>query len=304
MTRPPTILALRCPECGYGVDVLRHSWTESCPLRSNCPECGGVVEWADLLGSASPVRALRTLPGVQGKVLRLAYMVLSAYFPAKVWKEAKRLGRERPGRSLLIGVVGGLLSYFLLAAAFSKVVFLLDLYERYLQSRSGQYGRYSWGSVGMFGGVLGIMNMGSWLISPWVVLGILLFFVNPLVILAFPSLANRPDWGKVWRVWAYSLVALPLALAAFPIINLLERYGYFTTNYGPFIGVHARNFDAVQGVVTVCIATLCLTIWWRYAMRDYFALERSWARAAGLVLVAVLVCAVLAVALYIALVSL
>ncbi len=40
--RPP-----RCPGCGYDHTGVVASWTESCPVRARCPECGR--EWPTTL---------------------------------------------------------------------------------------------------------------------------------------------------------------------------------------------------------------------------------------------------------------
>ena len=44
-----------CPRCGYDQTGVIHSWPAAgaCPLRSACAECGGALEWSEVLDPAN-----------------------------------------------------------------------------------------------------------------------------------------------------------------------------------------------------------------------------------------------------------
>lgn len=46
-----------CPRCGYDQQGVIDSWTEACPVRSPCSECGYDIEWSKVLGPRADVLA-------------------------------------------------------------------------------------------------------------------------------------------------------------------------------------------------------------------------------------------------------
>lgn len=44
-----------CPRCGYDQQGVIDSWTEACPVRSPCSECGYDIEWSKVLGPQADV---------------------------------------------------------------------------------------------------------------------------------------------------------------------------------------------------------------------------------------------------------
>jgi hypothetical protein len=182
-------------------------------------------------------------------------MVLCAYFPASVWREARRAGRESKGRSALVGLVGAVFSYWLLSTVFKWATLFFELYQRYLATSPVQY----FGMQGIRISVFANSGYDGYLVSASVLIGGLMFFIVPLVILAFPSIAHRPDLGKVWRIWAYSLVTLPLALMTYPVFRFLEVVEFFQYHW-PRVWVQPSNVGRVQAIITIGVAALWLIV--------------------------------------------
>lgn len=45
----PPLPAPQCPRCGYDQSGAAAAWTDSCPLRGRCPECGLEYAWSDIM---------------------------------------------------------------------------------------------------------------------------------------------------------------------------------------------------------------------------------------------------------------
>ena len=48
---PDTPRGLLCPKCAYDLRGTMGDWSNACPLRGICPECGLEFEWADMIGT-------------------------------------------------------------------------------------------------------------------------------------------------------------------------------------------------------------------------------------------------------------
>ncbi|MFG0304904.1 MAG: hypothetical protein ACF8Q5_01680 [Phycisphaerales bacterium JB040] len=53
-----------CPYCRYDLSGIASSWTDRCPLRGVCSECGTALEWRRVFAHGSSEH--RTQPGLTG----------------------------------------------------------------------------------------------------------------------------------------------------------------------------------------------------------------------------------------------
>lgn len=87
MARQPTHIKPTCPRCGYDQSGEAASWTDRCPLRGQCPECGTGFAWSDLF---DPAR--QSLPwlvehtrSIRGRARRTVPTLLCLALPWRFW---------------------------------------------------------------------------------------------------------------------------------------------------------------------------------------------------------------------------
>lgn len=112
-----------CPACAYDLSGLVESWRSACPLRGVCPECGGPLDWRDVLRPTDrpPPWSFEHAPTPR---LRLALFTLMRLTePLGFYRAMAEARSARPSRvAALLGAVsaGGLLGTLLLALAASR----------------------------------------------------------------------------------------------------------------------------------------------------------------------------------------
>ena len=128
-----------CPRCGYDLSGVAKTWTDRCPLRGTCSECGLEYQWADVL---RPDR--QRLPGYFEHARGLAPVcffrtLLWSIRPKRFWQRVGLHHTVMPRRLLLFAMlvfaplyalIGGLNTFALVASPsrrFSMTTDWLDL---------------------------------------------------------------------------------------------------------------------------------------------------------------------------------
>lgn len=74
-----------CPTCKYDLRGQIASWTDSCPLRTRCPECGCTCQTADLLSAQKYPPSIERLSAPGGLVMMIFALAGIALILFIVW---------------------------------------------------------------------------------------------------------------------------------------------------------------------------------------------------------------------------
>jgi hypothetical protein len=294
-----------CPRCGYDLQGIVESWHEHCPLSIACSECGLQLVCADLFEPSPPPRCSfeHTL---RRRIWRLLGTVLRANVPSVVWRQAGE-NRARAGLALHHEVVqlrlviislSGLLAMHGLVVAFQTMLNLANLAIMWRGRRGLVLNdliislRWAlWPHNNRWGGMV-------WLgLDPHVVAPILMVSMMPLLFLLFPLTLRRARVRRIHllRIFAYSLVSAPLALAALGIIGHMHAV---VSNLAKALGWLPRmaSLPGSEGLAAfsrwplslLVVTGVYLTFYWAVAARQYLRLPRAFAVAATATLIAAL----------------
>lgn len=262
-----------CPHCGYDLSGIAGSWKQLCPLRGRCSECGGWFWWSDLLGAAarSQVRLFDSAP--RAGVYELGgTLFLAMLNPRRFW----RLAAEGEGavrwRRLLVAALAApwagamvtvevLLPIALAGAAFS--LFYLGDHDWFYES----FEHVAW-------------LPGDWrdgelrsFVSPWSLFPALVFGGAAVAALTFSTTLWRAGVSRATgtRIWVWSLVWSPLALAVWGIGGVLAEAAfdsYIELTYPADELAAAVEFliDRTRGPGVMMVSTALVFVWWREAL--------------------------------------
>lgn len=210
----------RCPRCDYELDGMVAAFTEQCPLRGRCSECGLEFEWSNILRADR-----RQLPWLfehcrAGPMALLRALILTALrtlLPKSFWNRVKLWHDVRRGRLWLYVLLsaGGIV--LPISIALASCVFLVEVLGP-ATPRTGRFagpdyvysllvypfGREYWWStawtvrgVGVNWGLLSSLLLPLWAMNiSW-----------PLMMLVLSDSRKevKVHRGHVLRAWAYSM---------------------------------------------------------------------------------------------------
>jgi hypothetical protein len=278
-----------CPRCGYDQRGVIATWSESCPIRGVCSECGLAFEWNQLLS-----RRLQRPPWCVEYSSRSAFhraianTLLRSLWPPRFWS-ALKLWHEPRWRRLLVYLGLLLIAGYVVFA--SGHGFLAWKQRNWIAARGGtalpstmavlaqaMATPLSDQSLGMisFTGPAGT----GWTLppqpfpSPWSLFALYpgldgyglpaamtatMFAILPLSFVALPISMRRAKvrWAHVGRITLYALGPIILTLIALLIALVF--------------------MDRVLPCVIMPGIAIWLLLWWWMAVARYLRMEHAWA---------------------------
>lgn len=123
-SRSRRVERMACPRCAYDLAGVKATWTDACPLRHTCTECGLEIDLVALVGRDQvPTWFVGAPGGWWGRLLRVPGTALRMVVPGFCWQAltVERLARVPLGR--LIGLwLPGLLLMFLVSLLVPTIV--------------------------------------------------------------------------------------------------------------------------------------------------------------------------------------
>jgi hypothetical protein len=116
-----------CPRCGYDQSGEVAAWTDQCPLRGLCPECGTGFAWADLFDPArQDIRWLvEHAPDLRGRAGRTVPTLWRMAWPWVFWRRvdihARTAPRAAAGWLLLIWAMAHLATWLPFSLLFAMM---------------------------------------------------------------------------------------------------------------------------------------------------------------------------------------
>ncbi len=99
VTHGPIAIVPKCPRCGYDQSGAVAAWTDRCPVRGCCPECGTGFAWADLFdpGRQDLGWLVEHATGIRQAIRRTPATLTRIVRPWVFWRAVGVLARVRPG---------------------------------------------------------------------------------------------------------------------------------------------------------------------------------------------------------------
>ena len=272
MTRP----SAECPRCGYNLDGTVSTWTEQCPIRGRCNECGLEFDW-------HRVFVLTVHPWLfeyhwrRRPFSRFLQTVLYAFRPRRFWREVRLTD---PVHLMPAAVVTGSLA---LAAAVLLIATLVLPQYLWRLSNGFPVGRSFWQDE-----ILGTaLRIPRTLIPLMPGLPVALFAM-PVIFALIPTTLHQSRVRRrhIVRVYFYSLV-VPMAIAcAWCAVYLMFNMTGLDRLSGaidPFrwrghVGSSVlTNFfwQLLPGMAFVLPCTLWMANWWNLGCHRYLQLEHA-----------------------------
>lgn len=295
-----------CPRCGYDQTGAVAAWDRaqpaSCPLEGQCTECGLTFWWRDLLNPVYSVQQRFFEHAGRRLATSLLLTTWRALRPRRFWTWVRMEHIVRPAR-MAHGAWAGAVLVYLAAAA---VVFVLCSAQLlvlwmagYLNGVPSEFAPWAlktalWPLRHDEYVPWSLMGRGP--LHSWGVVSLVAVAAMPVVFLVLPDTLRQAKVRKIHlvRIGAYSLVGLPLVMAAGTAVHLIlqvlrwsfgwqARYdgGEWLWDLDRAIMGHGR-FSAL---VLVC---LWLALWWGRAASLYLRLPRPYACTAAVLAIAAL----------------
>ncbi len=273
-----------CPRCGYDLSGAVAAWpADSCPCEGRCSECGLTSLWRDVLNPKYAVSNLffeTARRGVVGAFFRTWWQSLR---PWELWRGAQ-MQFALNGRRLVVFVLLAIVGLWGVGSGLALLRLALSKY--------GFGGRFGWTPTWdqVFAEVLWPVAPVWWwwrgyawveLVPPWLALAWLWLLVTPLTFRLVPQTLRRARvrWWHVVRIWAYSLVGVPLAVYG-PMV------GNWAMDEAPWVGQAMAGVLERRGLAALFLLALW-SAWiiscWGSAAKHYLRLERPWMVAVVLV---------------------
>jgi len=89
-----------CPRCGYDQRGVITQWSDRCPLRGTCPECGLNFNWNEVLNPQInlPAWSIERSVGAWRFPLQIVGTCLRAHWPWNVWRQIRMSHRVNASR--------------------------------------------------------------------------------------------------------------------------------------------------------------------------------------------------------------
>ncbi|MCH8210875.1 MAG: hypothetical protein IIB99_05825 [Planctomycetes bacterium] len=271
MTRP----SAECPRCGYNLDGTVSTWTEQCPIRGRCNECGLEFDW-------HRVFVLTVHPWLfeyhwrRRPFSRFLQTVLYAFRPRRFWREVRLTD---PVHLMPAAVVTGLLA--LTGAVLLIATLVLPQYLWRL-SNGFPVGASFWRDE----------IVETTLRTPRTFMRLMpglpvALFAMPVIFALIPITLRQARVRRrhIVRIFFYSLVA-PITIAcAWCAVNLmlliigLDRLAdaidpfYWRGHVGSSV-LTTFLFQLLPGMAIVLPCTVWMANWWYLGCRRYLQLER------------------------------
>lgn len=255
----------QCPRCGYDLSGTIASWKTSCPMEGQCSECGLSWAWSDVIGTQKlPRWSFELAPHVNLKVF--AATVFRTIRPWSFWSAMRMEHPIRPQRLVWWAVLLLIGSHVLLALACGVAAFMEMRTEIAPQSWGrGRSISLDWPRVIShvartiafpYEGTettylvtpVGAGIARSFRIGPWVhwlawTAALPISLIGACYALIPASLrAAKVRRPHLVRIWAYSLVLIPITLIAWAGVGAGVPNPYDLQQGAPWIPVLIGSF--------------------------------------------------------------
>lgn len=300
-----TLNLVTCPRCGYDLRGAIAAWTESCPLRGKCTECGLALDWAEVMSGSAYEPLWCVEFAARRRVIAAAFATMVMVFvPWKLWSSVRMDFPVRGGRLatyvavlmatcyLSFCVAHGQYVRFFWRASFGPPTPMtnpMSASEAAARAALSPFSDAPLGQVVLRSGAIR-RNNSSWeMVGVWrdascvLLFGLLVVVAAPCVPAALLASRHRAAvrLRHLVRLVVYSLGWLPglwgLVLAT-ALLHTLER----------MLGRSLAGLWAVRGEYAMLIGVpLLVFLWWEAAVRQYLHMQLSWAIAVAVTLLAV-----------------
>ncbi|MBS0196702.1 MAG: hypothetical protein JSR77_08085 [Planctomycetes bacterium] len=310
MSLGATELSPKCARCGYDQSGVIPTWTDACPIRGTCSECGFTFEWGDILnGDRGKLPGLVEHSRGVGQMLRWTFTTaMWLVLPNRFWDRVHVHHAPRLSRILVSISVVLLAAHLMIAAACIMLVLTRgapvgtvpwrfnNVSYRYPELLSPLIEPVAQISVDTW---RGSRFVSVWPLYPvWAVPATALLaciLAWPLMFLALPVTRHRSRlrWEHVWRAGLYPTWVLGLMFVLNRIAFLIRYAGECVDSIlggnGSANLASAANglFYSLRPIAWVVVAGW-IAAWW------YFAIVRGWRLENGRTLWSVLLVAVAA----------
>jgi hypothetical protein len=318
--------SIACPRCGYDQSGHFRTWTESCPLRSTCTECGLAIEWHELLNPdfKPPAWSVEHTPNLWRVPRRMLTTAARTFAPWNLFRAIRMSHPIRPWR--LVGIIALWIailytSYLVMHGVrvwnFSNRAtttqqrlaevgwaVLLPLNSRRLPTAAWWW-RTSLDMVGDDMEACGTNSddLSAVFMNPiypqrWTVpihdvcIGLVIcILLSPVGFIFLPTTrrAAKVRPVHILRVTSY-LLPFVILLALVAMANIVSGERWTSRSYA-MSGRAGFTPLLLSGLIFLSIPAL--TFWWSRAVRHYFRMPHPWGVAAALVALATLSVAVL-----------
>lgn len=298
---------LTCPRCGYDLSGAAATWTETCPLRQTCSECGLVIELRYLLNPVL-VRELKFFEvAPRRRIAALRATVRRALRPWAFWNWVRMEYEVSAGR-LLAGAAVGMVLMHIAASIVSILIIasatLLDFAAMPIYGSTDYIlGELSYRAqaVVMPWSNFDEMGPGRWglgqlnAVSVFAMLGFFTAVILPAAYLVLPDTLRRARVRRVHllRIAGWGMVGLPLA-AHLPgaikgvLWNVVDVFGLMGVECpGPLRWLR-QSFEVHAPGQIFLVVVGWLMLWWGFACGRYLRLSRPWLVAATLLFMSAL----------------
>lgn len=301
---PESMPAPACPRCGYDLAGAVATWTDTCPLRQLCSECGLDIELRLVL---NPVLAARWdfYETAEVESLRaLRRTVWRARSPRRFWRW---VGMEQPivAERAAWGAVMGMMVVYLAGGA---ALLLLSMIAPVLNSTAVPPSA-AFPTIGVEETFLRVLRTvmvpvvagpRGWYVDEWwtlffgkgylgLVSGVMLPLVMPLsfLLLPFTLRKHKVRRAHLFRIGAWSLIITPLFFQLAAIVSTFvagwQRLFYSLGSAIPYGSWGSAWLHVHQPLLLPAMMALWVFCWWWAACRWYLRLPNGVGIAAAMV---------------------
>lgn len=291
-----------CPRCSYDQSGAVAAWTDSCPIRGTCPECGLTFDWRDVFHPYRD-RVRGFVEHTRGFSSSLWAVPPTAWLVARPWKFWERVQmhmRPRLGRAVLA------VCLILVTVWFAKgAIGMPWLVAEAIYRQQGTFRGYvNWGlddaAIDMWGrplfhsngwtsGAGGALHL-YWAPAEWLIVFVPLLISTPLWLFGFTLLPDslracriRPAHLNRAFMYSWSWLAIPLlpwlVQSAMLALHGMDRV---RNRWEPLFGGMNMDFPEtlsahpIVPALLVVFAYTWLSLWWLCAIRSGFKLSHAW----------------------------
>lgn len=264
-----------CPKCGYDLSGAVRSWTDRCPTKGVCSECGLEFNWGVLLLPLMHGTIELLDSATRPNVHCLLHSVLRCYRPWKLWPEAVLGDHFRLRRTVLVALVGAMATHAMLLLLAQVIEYTLivifsiahkDWWELEYILETPLFTYRDWGST------YGEYDFGiAWaaLVLTWSLMTAALAFAPSSQVGAFRMEVR--DW---LRVWLHSFPTLPIVVSLVGLFGLVQ-----------LLPTRAPYLDELIVAFRLTFLVGWFALWWAFAYERYFDVDRPWIRGLAMSLI-------------------
>lgn len=284
-----------CPRCGYDLSGEAERWTDACPFKGRCSECGLDVVWGDLLNERLR-RPAWLFELAEPQQLRWAF-VRTAWRAIRPWRFWRDVRMEYPiaWRRLVVLVVFlfPMLYITLLSAPVAARLGIGNVVNSY---PAMMHFEHYWPEIVFPFGALYRWWYPDIRAAAWISALAVLLLPMTLYLLPVTLRSARIRRAHIWRATLYSCAVLPVFVMAVTLAPLFVMLMWFlarTVTMPAWFVSALRRYDAVlerpSGWLVIAWALGASWLWMHAILRGYLRLGTKLSATTLLVLLAWLV---------------